>query len=433
LHALRAQGAPPRNVVHALGVTPSGAAISPTDALVDAQSLGLNSALFLAQCLGAQEGAEPLDIWFLSSDMQEVVGEVIVPGKAMLLAPCKVIPLEYPHIRCHSVDIALEGGAPGEHLVEQLAQELEIRSPDRVVAYRASHRWVQTVEPVRLDSPAGLGPRLRERGVYLVTGGLGKIGLTLAEYLAKAARSKLILIQRSPFLPRTEWDVWLGAHPEDDATSRTITRLRAMEASGAEVLVAACDVADLAQMQQVVAEARARFGDIHGVIHSAGVLGDGAVRGKSLSDLERVLSAKVTGTLVLDAIFGGGSLDFFVLFSSLSAIKPGFGQVAYAAANAFVDAFVHSERARRHRWVASLAWDVWQGDGMAYDATAPRALQRLKEEDFQRRGLLPHEGVEVFRRVLASGLPRLLVSTSNYLELLESSDHDLSHRARVEG
>ncbi|MEP7218249.1 MAG: KR domain-containing protein, partial [Bacteroidota bacterium] len=179
--------------------------------------------------------------------------------------------------------------------------------------------------------------------------------------------------------------------------------------------------------RRVLDLARSRFGDIHGVVHSAGVLGDGAIRQKSPDDLERVLAAKVAGTAVLNALFADVSLDFLVLFSSLSAIKPGFGQIAYSAANNFLDAFVHSAAARRHRFCACINWDVWQGEGMAYNAVTPQVLRSLKEEDFRRRGILPEEGIEVFARVLGNALSHVLISTSDYLELLESNGRDLAY------
>jgi acyl carrier protein len=162
---------------------------------------------------------------------------------------------------------------------------------------------------------------------------------------------------------------------------------------------------------------------VDGVVHSAGVLGDGAIHLKTPQEVDEVLRPKVGGTLVLDTVFRDAPLDFLLLFSSLSAVKPGFGQVAYSAANNFLDAFAHTESARSRGSVTCLSWDVWQGEGMAYDATAPRAIQQLKEADFRQRGILPHEGVEVVGRVLNSGLAHVMVATSDYLT---STDRDLS-------
>src|SRR5207249_3440460 len=121
------------------------------------------------------------------------------------------------------------------------------------------------------------------------------------------------------------------------------TTVRELETLGAEVWVVRADVADLAEMQAVVARAQEKFGPINGVIHSAGVLGDGVIQHKTQADVDRVLRPKVLGTVVLDTLFRATPLDFFVVFSSLSALKPGFGQVAYSAANNFLDAFARSD------------------------------------------------------------------------------------------
>jgi len=123
----------------------------------------------------------------VSNNMQEVTGEeVLYPEKATVLGPVKVIGQEYPNLSCRSIDIPLSGTEIKPKLLEQLLTELTSNASDRVIAYRGKHRWIQTFEPIRLDKPVeGTQPLLRKGGVYLITGGLGGIGMTLAEHLAK--------------------------------------------------------------------------------------------------------------------------------------------------------------------------------------------------------------------------------------------------------
>jgi acyl transferase domain-containing protein/SAM-dependent methyltransferase/acyl carrier protein len=425
---LKAGNRLPIKIVHLWGVNPDTHFDLPGGAYDEAQFLGLYSLLFLAQAIGEHRLTESLEISIVSSNMLEVTGdEIIHPERALMLAPCKVIPLEYPNIRCRSVDVVIPeaGRRPDEKLVEQVLDELRTDTTDHVIAYRGPHRWVQTVEPVHLNRPKELAPRLKRNGVYLITGGLGKIGLTVAEHLARAVQARLILIGRSPFLPQERWDQWLATQSADDHRSRLMRKFREFEATGAEVLIATADVSNLEQMRAAIAQAEGRFGKIDGVIHAAGVLGDGAIQQKSLEDLKSVLAPKVAGTMVLDTIFRDAPLDIFILFSSLSAIKPGFGQVAYSAANNFLDAFASSQLARRHKFTCCISWDVWQGEGMAYDADTPLALRQLKEEDFRQRGICPDEGMDVLSRVLGSTLPHVLVSTSDYLNVLKTNDRDL--------
>jgi len=226
----------------------------------------------------------------------------------------------------------------------------------------------------------GRSPRLRSEGVYLVTGGLGGIGLELAEYLARTVKAKLVLIGRSAFPERATWDTHLSTHDEQDALSYKIRKLRAIEELGAEVMVLSADVADRVRMQEVVALASARFGPIHGVIHSAGVAGGGMIQLKTPEMAHQVLSPKVQGTRVLEEVFKDGKLDFLALCSSRSSILGGFGQVDYAAANAFLDSFAHYRNAKNGNSTVSINWAGWQEVGMRVDTLAQLGVKAREKE-----------------------------------------------------
>jgi acyl transferase domain-containing protein/SAM-dependent methyltransferase/acyl carrier protein len=419
----------PARIVHLWSFSRNGQTELTVDSVKVAQVATLQSLFFAAQAIGEQDVSEPLHIKVVSNNMQDVTGdETIAPEKALLLGPCKVIPLEYPYLNCTSIDVTESVADPSQNgqLLQQLMSELQSNSLESMVAFRGAYRWVQTFEPISLHSSDAPNHRLRKQGVYLITGGLGKIGMAVAEYFAATLQARLILVGRSGFPPPERWSQWLATHSESDVVSQRIEKLRNLESFGSEVLIMSADVAELKQMQAVVTRAQERFGTINGVIHSAGILGDNSIQRKTLAGIEEVLAPKVTGTLVLDHIFRGTSLDFFVLFSSLSANRPGFGQIAYSAANNFLDAFAHANRARGDWVPVCINWDVWQGDGMAYKAVTPLALRGAKEEDFRERGILPDEGMEVLRRILASGLNHVLVSSSDYLKILDTNSHDLA-------
>src|SRR5262249_16887492 len=153
-----------------------------------------------------------------------------------------------------------------------LLAELATDSRDTVVAYRESQRWVQFFEAVGLtESTAGI-PLLREGGVYLITGGLGNVGLALAEELAHSVRAKIVLIGRSGLPPRGEWSNWVLNHGDSDPMCRRIRRVQAIEDLGSEVLVFGADVSDEGALTSVLDRSNALFGDIHGVIHAAGTI-----------------------------------------------------------------------------------------------------------------------------------------------------------------
>lgn len=331
------------------------------------QQRGFYSLLFLGQAL-AGYGDHPLHVAVVSNHVQQVTGEdVVSPEKATVLGPCKVLPQEHRHITCRSIDVVLHQSSSrqADELVDRLVAELLWEPADPIVAYRGQRRWRPVWQAVRVDHADRLPGRLREGGVYLITGGLGGIGLVLSEYLARSLRARLVLTSRSGFPGRHEWKRWLATHDEGDETVTRIRRLEALEGLGAEILVVKADASDLGQMQSAVNEGRRRFGEIHGVIHAAGVPGAGVMQLKRPEVAASVLAPKAKGALVLEAVFKDAPLDFLVLCSSTLAIAGGIGQVDYCAANTFLDVFAQRQAAEGGPFTVSINWDAWQEVGMA--------------------------------------------------------------------
>ena len=355
----------PESIIHLLNLSPP-AADSPRSRLGETMSRAFLSLLHLAQAIGELQLTSPLQLTVVSSTLQWVSRDDTVEAeKALLLGPVRVIPREYPNVRCQSIDVEYpQNDGERDRILTQLVAEIGVRDLDPVVAYRGADRYVQTFSSVRIEEPLRAASRLRRRGVYLITGGLGGVGLTLADHLARSFQARLILVGRSALPWREQWDNWLSLRPTHDRTSQMIRRVRAMEARGAEVLVASADVANPDDVHTVVNLARKRFGRIDGVFHTAGVLQDGIIQLKDRGTAGRVLDPKVAGTLVLDEALTD-PLDFMVLFSSVSALNGLPGQVDYASANAFLDAFAHRSSTIGNRWTLSVNWSAWQEVGMA--------------------------------------------------------------------
>ena len=283
-----------------------------------------------------------------------------------------------------------------------------------MVAYRGLHRWVQWLERMPLG-PETADTLLRDGGVYLITGGLGGIGLVLAEHLARTRRARLVLTTRSALPPREAWDACLADAATGEAVRRRIQQVRRLEELGAEVLAAAVDVASLPDMQALVARAVERFGAIHGVIHAAGVAGGGVIPLKEREAAARVLAPKVEGTLVLEQVLRGQPLDFLALCSSTAAWLGGVGQVDYCGANAFLDAFALAARGTAR--TVAINWDAWREVGMAVHTPVSGALKAARDTSLK-VGIGSAEGVEAFRRVLGSGLPQVGVFTLDLMPRL---------------
>jgi len=410
LRDLAARNQVPQLICHLWMVTKGQFADTPV------QERGFDSLLCLARAL-ENHSHDPLQISVVSNGLREVRGdETLCPDKALIIGACKVIPQEYANIQCRSIDVELSDTSTADSLSTLIFRELLASTPDSTVAWRGLHRWVETAEPVRLatgDVPLAV----RERGTYLITGGLTGIGLVLAEYLARTVGARLVLLGRSPLPLRADWDNWIAQHDPQDAISSRIRAIRNLEAMGGEVLAQSCDVADRDRMQEVLARARQQFGEIHGVIHSAGVAGAGIIQNKDAATIAQVLAPKMRGARVLDELFADIKLDFFVMCSSLSSVVGGLGQADYCAANAYLDAFARERSLRTGERTVSINWDTWSEVGMAVATQIPADLKKNREEDLK-HGLTSSEGVEAFCRILQSDLSQVLVSTRDLPELL---------------
>ena len=267
-------------------------------------------------------------------------------------------------------------GSKAEECAARIIGEMASSHENATVAFRRAERFVETLEPFNLSS-APERPRLEHGGVYLITGGVGGLGLVVAEHLARDFKARLVLVGRSKLPPESQWEVSLNDAQLSESSRRTIRKLIEIRSFAGGLLVAQADVTNLTQMREVVSLARKQFGKIDGVFHAAGVLDDGPLMLKSAHSAASVLDPKVRGTLVLEEALRDQPLSCFVLFSSISSIFPPAGQVDYAAANAFLDAFALSRKGP----VTAINWGIWQEVGMGARASSshPWLEQRLLE------------------------------------------------------
>ena len=396
------RGKVPSRIIHCWNVTAGH------DVREDMEQ-GFYSLIYMAQALAVQADDAPVTLLAVSNHMHDVLDtDVIHPAKSASLGPALVIPQEHPGIRSRSVDVVVPEAEKMAELVGALINEAESDAEERVIAYRGGRRWTRSFEtlPLGQDTPT----RLRNGGCYLITGGMGGIGYTLAGYLAREFNARLIITGRSAFPERAGWDAHLAEAGANDSTSQKIQRVRELEELGADVLVVQADVANFEQMRDAVNAGREAFGEIHGVIHAAGLGDVGMIRRKTRESAESVLLPKVAGTRVLDRIFAESTLDFMVFCSSLAAFTGGYGQVSYVAANAFQDAFALANGTRYP--MITINWDAWKEVGMAV---------ARQTEDLIAKGISNHEGIEAFRRALGAGQKQVAISTHNLVGRVRES------------
>ncbi|WBC14939.1 type I polyketide synthase [Micromonospora sp. WMMA1998] len=269
------------------------------------------------------------------------------------------------------------GGGPADGLAEDQ------------VAFRDGQRYVaRLVEPTAL-TPA-LPVALRPDGAYLVTGGLGALGLLVARYLVRHGARHLVLMGRTPVPERDQW----GEVGADDPRHALIGRLLELERLGAAVHLATVDVADEEQLTSWLDRYdRQARPPIRGVVHAAGVVADELLLRMSTETFEKVLRPKVRGGWLMHRLFRDRALDFFVLFSSVGAVIASPGQGNYAAGNAFLDALAH-HRQSLGLPALSIGWGPWS-IGM---------VEQLNlEQLYTRRGIeliTPEAGMQTLGRVL---------------------------------
>jgi acyl transferase domain-containing protein/thioesterase domain-containing protein len=372
LSAISARGKFPRTFVHLWSVCDPDAREDLPGDVDAAETMSFYSLLVLAQALGALDLEGSIEIAVVSNRLHQVADEpVLRPTRALLAGPCGVIPKELTNVRCRNIDL----DDLGTDAADKVLAELQSQSIESPVAYRKDGRWVQTFVKSR-ETENQKSVALRERGVYLITGGLGGIGLTLAESIAKSVQARLVLLGRSAFPARESWDEWLSAHADRDPIARQIKKIRAIEDAGAEVMVATADVCDSKAMQRVAHQVHEQFGPINGVIHAAGVLEDAPMLQKDRASAAGVLAPKVRGTLVLESVLQRDPIDFFFLMSSVSSHLAPTGQVDYTAANAFLDAFARS-RSKGSTRVVSIQWPRWTDVGLAAIESSVDAVHPL--------------------------------------------------------
>ncbi len=366
---------------------PATADVSAAD---EVSTKGCHALIGIAQAFGGDPRERPIRIVVLTSGLADISGnEPIDPALALLQGPLRVIPQEHRDLSCVALDLRPEEWATasaGEALLEEICRS----STAPVVAIRQGRRWVedfvfQPMGPETAVSPdAATGPG----GIYLVTGGTGGMGLELAEELAAGDPTvRLVLLSRHGI--------------PDGGPARE--RLEALRESVAGLWIEAVDVADRNAVQALQVRIAKEWGPVAGIVHAAGVPGRGLIQARTKELWDDELAAKVRGTLWLDEFFGAEA-RFIVCCSSTNAVCGGLGQVGYAAANAFQDAWANQaprspKRARR----IAILWHRWQGVGMGVLA---ENLHRTETGRELEPGIPRAAGRAIFRRLITPGTLR---------------------------
>ncbi|MFE9577514.1 SDR family NAD(P)-dependent oxidoreductase [Nocardia sp. NPDC006044] len=402
----------PRTVVHLWSV--SGPNADPRDSVATHRRLGFDSLMALAGQLG-RHAIDGCRILVVTDHAQLIDAEDdLHPGKTTVTGPALTTGQEYPGLAVRTLDVvtpADDEDGSWDELTEAVVAELDWPGNDTAIARRGRRRLVKRFRSLTLDAPT---PYVRDRGVYVITGGTGGIGLRAAAHLAAAASEvKLVLLARTPLPDLGDAESVAGA---DEASLAKAAAVRELTAAGAEVLVQSCDIGDRAATIEAIAHARKRFGPIDGVIHAAGVLSPDAFT--TIAETTPEISAahfraKVDGTIALADALRGERPDFVVLLSSMSAVLGGIGFAAYAAANAFQDQFAATRGLPGGSAWRSACWDTWQ-------ATVRHGENPGVAASLDMYSFAAADALAVLDRLIASGPRRAVVSAGQLPQRIEA-------------
>ena len=383
-----------------------------------AQQHGLYSLLHLARALSKLRAVSEARITVVADRVVQVSGsEEVLSCNSSLLAACTLIPQEYENIRCGVIDVALRDLS--HPTLQRISTQIleEVANPKEqlpVVAYRGQSRWTRHFEEVMVRNDQCLSPSIGARPVYLITGGLGKLGLLMARHLAGKGPCKIVLTTRSDFPAKGKWVDVSVSTATGKKVPETIKVLRSLEETGAEIIVATADVANYARMEQLFAELEADFGAVEGVIHMAGITGDKALRlvsDLSQADCQAQFRPKIDGCYVLRNILQHRAIRFCVLFSSTASFLGGPGMMAYTATSCVLDTFAANCRLEGRPWT-SINWDGWISNEESH-------FLGDHATSLDQHAVPYAEALQLFDSALASGLGQVVVSSGDISDRID--------------
>jgi iturin family lipopeptide synthetase A len=383
---------------------------------------GYLSLAYLAKAIGKQVSAGSIRLIVLSDKTVAVNDdEVIDPLKASLIGVVKIIPVEYKNVGCTILDVDPVEGS-GDSFYGLLKEQILSVGNDVVVACRGKLQWVPSIRKA-VPSPAARTIVIRTSGCYVITGGFGGMGFTIARDLVTRDRANVALIVRPGFPKREDWDQYVRTHPSDE-TSRRINAVHELDRFGSKVGVFPVDITDENALRLILSDITHEFGPINGLIWGAGVIDyGGVIQRRSDEELVSYLPSKIDGLRMFEKLIDFNAVDFVALFSSMGNVfyKSKFGQVAYCVANEFLEGFAQYGTLRYRSRIFTINWNDWRDVGMSVKAImkAKKTANLAEVNTLLSDALSPDEGASVFRMSLLSSLRVIYISKFDLLEQVE--------------
>ena len=362
------------------------------------QMPGTNSVLYLVKSLAKRLASMPR-LWLVTRGAQAVNSdEPIAVEQSALWGLAKVIGFELPALKCIRVDLDRKQSVA--EAIPDLIKQISVDDREDEIAFRAGRRFVLRLLPFTCKTSSQTqSVSLRADSTYLITGGMGSLGIRTAKWMVQRGARHLVLLGRS------------------EPSSLAGSMIEQMRHEGIEVLIAQADVSDMGQLKNVIDKIGNNMPVLRGVIHAAGVLDDGSILNLNIERMKKVMSPKVDGTWNLHNATTNFPLDFFVLFSSAVSVLGSPGQGNYAAASSFLDAMAHY---RRHLGLPAMSinWGPWAEVGLAAET-----IERLKEGNSLNQHLIKvikiDQGLEILEQLLMESDPQVMALPFDLKNLID--------------
>lgn len=322
---------------------------------------GVYSLFYLLKALEVRKSERKIEILLVSDYANEVSGveEVIKPINAAFLGMGKAIGTESPRLICRCLDIDYNT------TVDSIVSELTSSDKNKCISFRQGSRYIEMLKNEDIDKIPDRDFEIKEDGVYVVTGGIGGIGLEIAKHLSSFGRLNIALINRKTLPEREKWKEIIK-EGKDKKLIDKISIINDIEKTGTKIVLFSADVSDAKEIGEVFGSLKKTYTKINGIFHCAGIAGDGFLIKKDEKIFMNVLAPKIRGTWNINRIIENDETCFLILFSSVSSIFRRGGQVDYAAANSYLGSF-SAYVTKRNRKCLVINWPAWKETGMAVD------------------------------------------------------------------
>lgn len=339
------QGRRISQILHLMSINESQCEVA-YDQLDDCLNHGVYSLFLIAKTLlhMGQTSVKELTVLTDYAKMIEEGQKKVKPHNNALLALVNVIQNEFNGIKCYMLDFD-ESISKNEFV-----SFVNGKVPYTYVAYRNSQTWIEELDCIQLQRNYSISEKLKEDGIYIITGGMGGLGNLLTSFLVLQKKVNIALLGRK--------DLYDYEEKLEEIQNR-------FKDTGCSVVYYRTDISDKNQAVSTLNQLRKEYGTINGVFHLAGIVGNGFIKNKTLEDFQNVIRSKVYGTCILYELTQMDDLDFFVNYSSVSAIYGYPGQSDYSAANAYMDSFAAYSKLK-NRNMLTINWAPWKEVGMAY-------------------------------------------------------------------